>query len=85
VLFVEVLHKVGSTIEPSIKPNLFLPRRVIFISKNKFGFVDGSIIEPALGHANHAAWHCNDNILLGFLILFHLSTYTDAYIKGQTN
>ena len=37
------------------------------LGKNKFGFVDGSIVEPALGHANHAAWHHNDNIVASWL------------------
>ena len=28
--------------------------------KNKYGFVDGSIPEFALGHSTHALWHRND-------------------------
>jgi len=31
--------------------------------KNKYGFVDGSIPEPALGHSTHALWHHNYSII----------------------
>ena len=36
--------------------------------KNKYGFVDGSILEPALGHSTHALWHRNDNIVSSWLL-----------------
>ena len=38
------------------------------LGKNKFGFVDGSIVEPALGHAYHATWHRNDDIVASWLL-----------------
>ncbi|KHN22843.1 hypothetical protein glysoja_020773, partial [Glycine soja] len=37
--------------------------RMALHGKNKYGFVDGSIPEPALGHSTHALWHRNDSIV----------------------
>jgi len=36
--------------------------------KNKYGFVDGSIPEPALGHSTHVLWHRNDSIISSWLL-----------------
>ncbi|KAH1236588.1 hypothetical protein GmHk_08G021766 [Glycine max] len=37
--------------------------RTTLHGKNKYGFVDGSIPKPALGHSTHALWHRNDSIV----------------------
>ncbi|RZB57322.1 hypothetical protein D0Y65_046126 [Glycine soja] len=42
--------------------------RMALHGKNKYGFVDGSIPEPALGHSTHALWHHNDSIVSSWLI-----------------
>ena len=36
--------------------------------KNKYGFVDGSIPEPILGHSTHALCHHNDSIVSSWLL-----------------
>ena len=36
--------------------------------KNKYGFVDGSILEPALGHSTYDLWHHNDSIVSSWLL-----------------
>ncbi|KAG4912881.1 hypothetical protein JHK82_053462 [Glycine max] len=36
--------------------------------KNKYGFVNGTIHEPALGHSTHALWHRNDSIVSSCLV-----------------
>ncbi|XP_006604999.1 uncharacterized protein LOC114398513 [Glycine soja] len=44
--------------------------RMALHGKNKYGFVDGSIPEPALGHSTHALWHRNayDSIVSSWLL-----------------
>jgi len=42
--------------------------RMTLHGKNKYGFVDGSILEPALGHSTHALWHLNDSIISSWLL-----------------
>ena len=37
--------------------------RMALHGKNKYGFVDGSILEPTLGPSTHALWHRNDSIV----------------------
>lgn len=41
--------------------------KIALLDQNKFGFIDGSIVKPALGHANHIVWHRNDNIVASWL------------------
>ncbi|KAG5043895.1 hypothetical protein JHK87_007810 [Glycine soja] len=47
--------------------------KIALLDKNKFGFIDGSIVKPALGHANHIVWHRNDNIVASSWLLKSLS------------
>ena len=35
--------------------------KMAFLGKNKFGFMDGSILEPPLEHSSHYLWQRNDN------------------------
>nr|KYP39922.1 hypothetical protein KK1_038766 [Cajanus cajan] len=42
--------------------------RMALLGKNKFGFVDGSIVEPASGHAHYSLWHRNDNIIASWIL-----------------
>ncbi|KAH1069714.1 hypothetical protein GYH30_007056 [Glycine max] len=42
--------------------------RMTLHGKNKYGFVNGSIPEPALGHSTHALWHHNDSIVSSWLL-----------------
>ena len=42
--------------------------RMALHGKNKYGFVDGSIPEPALGHSTHALWHRNNSIVSSWLL-----------------
>lgn len=41
---------------------------MMFLGKNKFDFVDGSIPKPAVGSATHSLWHRNDNIVASWLL-----------------
>ncbi|KAH1061399.1 hypothetical protein GYH30_004738 [Glycine max] len=38
------------------------------LGKNKFGFVDGFILEPPLEHSSHALWQRNDSIVASWLL-----------------
>nr|KYP40935.1 hypothetical protein KK1_037703 [Cajanus cajan] len=42
--------------------------RMALLGKNKFGFVDGSIVEPTSGHAHYSLWHHNDNIVASCIL-----------------
>ena len=42
--------------------------KMALLGKNKFGFVDGSILEPPLEHSSHALWQRNDSIVASWLL-----------------
>jgi len=42
--------------------------KMTLLGKNKFGFVDGSILEPPLEQSSHALWQRNDSIVASWLL-----------------
>ena len=42
--------------------------KMVFLGKNKFSFVDGSIPKPTTRFVTHSLWHHNNNIVASWLL-----------------